>query len=278
MIDRDALLAMPPIVIRHRVRPRDCILYALGVGEEALPFVYEAGLKVLPTMAVVLGYPGFFWQEPRFGANWRRILHGEQFLELHAPLPTDGEVVGETRIIEIWDKGPDKGAIALHRRTIRDSDGKLLAVASGTSFLRGDGGCGGPSIGQPKPHPLPDRAPDRTVTLPTSPGQALLYRLSGDLNPLHIDPAVAAAAGFERPILHGLATYGVVGRALLGALAEWEPSRIRRLDARFSAPVYPGETIATDIWHEGSGKAAFRARVVERDLVVLTNGYAEAAE
>ena len=277
MIDRSALLAMPPIVTRQRLEARDTILYALGVGEESLPYTYEAALRALPTMAVVIGYPGFFWRDPAIGADWARILHGEQFLTIHAELPAEGDFIGETRIEEIWDKGPEKGAIALVTRDIRLADGTLLATARSNTFLRGDGGCGGPSDGTPKPHPIPDRAPDASITLATRPGQALLYRLSGDLNPLHIDPAVAAGAGFPRPILHGLCTYGVVGRALLHSLAGGNPGRLKRMDARFSAPVFPGETIETSIWHEAGGRAAFRARVVERDHVVMTNGLVEVA-
>ncbi len=277
MIDRNALLAMPPIVTRHSLKKRDTILYALGVGEQSLDFVYEEGLRALPTMAVILGYPGFFWRDPALGADWAKILHGEQALTLHAELPAEGEIIGETCIEQIWDKGPEKGAIACVTREIRMNDGTPLATARGTTVLRGDGGCGGPADGAPAPHPIPDRAPDIRIPLATHANQALIYRLSGDLNPLHIDPGVAEGAGFPRPILHGLCTYGVVGRALLQALAGGNPARLKRMDARFSAPVYPGETIETQIWHEADGQAAFRARAVERDLIVLTNGLAEVA-
>jgi acyl dehydratase len=146
-----------------------------------------------------------------------------------------------------------------------------------SSFLRGDGGRGGSSEPQRKPHPLPERAPDESVTLETTANQAMIYRLSGDYNPLHIDPEVAKAGGFDRPILHGLATYGVAGRAVLAALCGNDPARLKRLDARFASPVFPGETIRTDIWREGDGRASYRSSVVERDLVVLNNGYVEFA-
>lgn len=277
MIDRERLLAMPPIVTKHSLTKRDTILYALGVGADSLDFTFEERLRALTTMAVILAYPGFFWRDPAYGADWAKILHGEQFLTLHAELPAEGEIIGETRIEQIWDKGPAKGAIALVTREIRLANGTALATARGTTMLRGDGGCGGPSEGAPTPHPIPDSAPDASVTLATNSNQALLYRLSGDLNPLHIDPAVAAGAGFPRPILHGLCTYGIVGRALVHALAGGNPARLKRLDARFSAPVFPGETIETSIWREADGRAAFRARVVERDRIVINNGLAEVA-
>ena len=276
MIDAHKLLTMQPIITRQTLTPRDTALYALGVGADELDFVFEERLKALPTMAVVLGYPGFIWRDPALGVTWQKVLHGEQSTIIHAPLPVEGEIIGETRIEALFDKGADKGAIALVTREIRDGAGTHLATSRATTFLRGDGGFGGSAEGAPAPHPLPkDRQPDETVTLATAANQALIYRLSGDLNPLHIDPDVATGAGFKGPILHGLATYGVVGRALLKARCGNDPARLKRMDVRFSSPVYPGETIATDIWDEGEGRIAFRSRVVERDLVVLTNGYAE---
>ena len=275
-LDPQKLLSMPPIITRQTLTPRDTALYALGVGADELDFVFEERLKALPTMAVVLGYPGFIWRDPSLGVTWQKVLHGEQSTILHAPLPVEGEIIGETRIEALFDKGADKGAIALVTREIRDAAGTHLATSRATTFLRGDGGFGGSAEGAPAPHSLPkDREPDETVTLATASNQALIYRLSGDLNPLHIDPEVATGAGFKGPILHGLATYGVVGHALLKARCGNDPARLKRMDVRFSSPVYPGETIATEIWDEGNDRIAFRSRVVERDLVVLTNGYAE---
>jgi len=277
VIDPDRLLAMPPIITRQMLTPRDTILYALGVGATELDFLFEERLKALPTMAVTLAYPGFIWRDPALGANWQKILHGEQSTTLHAPLPVEGEIVGSTVIEALYDKGADKGALAMVTREIHDGAGTHLATSRSMTFLRGDGGFGGTSEGAPVPHPLPDRASDAVVTLATAANQAHIYRLSGDLNPLHIDPDVATDAGFTGPILHGLATYGVIGRALLAARCGNDPVRLRRIDGRFSSPVYPGETIETAIWDEGGGKLAFRARVVERDKIVFTNGYAETA-
>lgn len=277
-LDPDRLLGLPPRVTVHSFTERDAILYALGVGagEEDLPFVYEAGLKALPTMAVVLGYPGFWQKEPQYGIDWKRVLHGEQSVRLHAPLPVAGTVRSELTIDRIVDKGTDKGAVLLSSRRIYDAGtGLHLATVSQTSVLRGDGGFGGSTQGASTPYALPDRAPDETVSLPTSKAQALIYRLSGDYNPLHVDPAVAAEAGFPRPILHGLCTFGVAGRAVLRTLCADAPERLKRFDVRFSSPVFPGETIEVDIWRESEGRAALRARARERDVVVLNNGYVE---
>ena len=276
-IDPDKLLSMPPIVTRQVLTPRDTILYALGIGASELDFLFEERLQSLPTMAVTLGYPGFIWRDPALGANWQKILHGEQSTILHAALPVAGEIVGSTRIEALYDKGTDKGALAMVTREIHDGLGQHLATSRAMTFLRGDGGVGGSAEGAPMPHAIPDRTPDDVVTLTTAANQAQIYRLSGDLNPLHIDPDVAKAGGFDAPILHGLATYGVIGRALLAARCGNDPVRLKRLDGRFSSPVYPGETIETSIWDEQDGKLAFRARVVERDKIIFTNGYAETA-
>jgi len=274
-IDPEALVARPPIVTHQSLTKRDVMLYALGVGADELTFVYEEELQMLPTMATTLAYPGFVWKDFDLGADWRKVLHGETSIELHRPLPVEGELVGSTTFGPIFDKGADKGAVCFVTREIRDAAGALVATIRNSSFLRGDGGRGGSSEPQPKPRPMPEGEPDEVVTLPTALNQAMIYRLSGDYNPLHIDPEVAKAGGFDRPILHGLATFGVAGRAVLQALCDNKSARLKRLDARFASPVFPGETIRTEIWREGQGRAAYRAKVVERDLVVLNNGYVE---
>lgn len=274
-IDPQRLLALPPIEARTTIAKRDTILYALGLGAEELPFVYEDGLKALPTMAVVMGHPGFVWREPEYGVDWKKILHGETSLEIYAPLPVEGEVTGITSIEALFDKGAEKGAICYQKREVYGPDGTLIATLGAALFLRGDGGFGGSAEGQPRPHPVPDRAPDLSHVIPTADNQALIYRLSGDWNPLHADPDVAKAAGFPRPILHGLCTYGIAGRAILATLCGNDPAKLKRLNVRFSSPVFPGETIRTDIWEEKDGRAAFRATVVERDVTVLNNGLAD---
>jgi acyl dehydratase len=261
---------------------RDTLLYALGAGAgmdverepRALRYVYEEGLLALPTMAVVLAYPGFWLKDPEHGVDWRRVLHGEQSIRLTGALPVSGRLRGVTRVDGLYDRGPEKGALLTSSRTISDAaTGETVAVVSQSAVLRGDGGFNGSADGAPKPHPVPDdRPPDAVLTLATRPEQALIYRLSGDWNPLHADPEVARQGGFARPILHGLCTYGVAGRAVLDLLCDHEPARLRRFDARFSSPVYPGDTIEVRVWREGPGRAALIARCLERDVVVLANG------
>lgn len=263
----------------------DTILYALGVGAgidadspAKLRFVYEQDLQALPTMSTVLAGPGFWQREEQFGIEWQKILHGEQSVLMHKPLPVKGEVTAELTIDAIYDKGEGKGAVLYSTRKLYEkTSGDLLATVRQGSFLRGNGGQGGLKDGAPKPHLLPtDRAPDVSIAFDTRPEQALIYRLSGDYNPLHADPAVATAVGFKGPILHGLAAYGLICRAILAGLCDHDGARLKRLDVRFSSPVYPGETITTDIWRDGAGKASFRARISGRDdVVIINNGYAE---
>lgn len=281
--DPARLVGLEPREIRQRYDVRDTILYALGVGAGVEPqpdlrHVYEAELQALPTMAVVLASPGFWQRDPQFGIDWPRVLHGEQSVVFHRPLPTSGEIVGLFRIKSIYDKGAGKGSLLYAERDLMDAaTGELLATVTQGSFLRGNGGAGTVANDPvPVPHPAPtDRAPDHVMTMATRPEQAMIYRLSGDYNPLHIDPGVAKGAGFPGPILHGLCTYGLAGRAVMATLCEGDAARLRRLDVRFSSPVYPGETVEIQIWREGHGKAAFRAKVAERDVLVLNNGYVE---
>jgi acyl dehydratase len=208
--------------------------------------------------------------------DWKSVLHGEQGLTIHRPLPASGTLVGRTQIEEIVDKGAGKGALIYSRRELREQQtGELVCSLWSTSFCRADGGFGGPSGPTRAPHPMPSRAPDLTVDVPTLPQAALIYRLSGDYNPLHADPAVAASAGFKAPILHGLCTYGIAARAILQTVCDYDPARLRSMAVRFSAPVYPGETIRTEIWREAAGRASFRSRVAERDVAVLSNGLAQ---
>jgi acyl dehydratase len=286
-LDYDKVMSAPAIETTHELTVRDTILYALGVGvgaenptaPEELKYAYEQELKALPTMAVVLAYPGFWAKDPKYGLTWWKLLHGEQSIEIHrAPLPVQGRFRGVTTIDAIYDKGADKGAVLYSSRRIYAESGEHVATTRQSSFLRADGGFGGNSAGAPKPHPLPERKADLLLRTTTHVNQALIYRLSGDYNPIHADPGVAREGGFERPILHGLATYGVVGRALVKALCADMPERLRRMDARFSSPVYPGESFEIEAWREAPGRAAFRVRVPERDVVVLQNGYLEFSE
>jgi acyl dehydratase len=259
---------------------KDTILYALSVGLgmdpldlRQLPFVYERNVKPFPAMALTLSYPGFWLADPSTGVNYRRTLHGEQSIEFHAPLPPSGTVRDHVWVEEIVDKGPGKGALVYTRSSLSDqSTGVLLASLAATMFCRGEGGFGGTAKLTTGVHTIPEREVDCVCDLPTPPQAALLYRLTGDTNPLHIDPAIAREGGFDRPILHGLCTFGIAAHALLRCLCAYDTARMRRIDARFTAPVFPGETIRTEIWREGGTQASFRCSVIERDVVVLDNG------
>jgi acyl dehydratase len=278
----EKLLALKIPEVVQAYTEKDVILYALGLGlgqeptdPDQLPFVYENNFKVLPTFAVVLGWPGFWARDLDTGIDWVKLVAGEQALVLHRPLAPRGTVVGRTRVTEIIDKGPGKGALVFSERTVTDqASGEKIASVTQTTFCRGDGGFGGPPREAPPPHPIPERAPDQVCDLPTRPEAALLYRLSGDPNPLHVDPENAKAAGFARPILHGLATFGIAGHAILKCICGYDPAKLTAIAGRYSAPVYPGETIRSEMWRDGS-VVSFRARVVERDVVALNNGRAE---
>jgi acyl dehydratase len=257
---------------------RETMLYALGIGfmrdpmsAAELPFAYENGLKAVPTMATVIGW-GASSTMARSGINYMMVVHGEQRLTLHKPLPDSAEVLIDERVTGVFDKGVGKGALVVTERSIREkASGAKLCTLSSTTFARGDGGFGGPKDGAPEPHTLPTRAPDLTHEADTRPDQAFLYALSGDRNPLHRDPSVAKMAGFPRPILHGLCTYGTVCRSVLSTVCKYDPAKITSFDVRFSSPVFPGETIVTEMWVDG-GVLSFRSKVKERDVVVLNNG------
>ncbi len=280
-MDVNALLNWKFEDIEHSYSERDTMLYALGLGfgsyptdQDELSFVYEDKLVACPSMAVILAYPGFWIKDPRTGVVWQKVLHGEQWLEVFKPLPAQGTVIGRTVIDHIADKGAEKGAVIYSSRDIIEKNsGDRLARVSMSTFCRGDGGFGGENKPGPMPAKIPERTPDATCQLSTLPQQALIYRLSGDYNPLHADPEIAISAGFRQPILHGMATYGLAGRAIMRTFCNYDPTRIKTLNVRFSAPVYPGETVQFEFWKEGLD-VRFRANVPERKVVVLNNGCA----
>ena len=265
-IDPAALLAHDFGETRQHYTGRDAILYALGVGlgrdpvdPADLAFLDERTLVVLPTFAVTLASPGMWLRDPRFGIDFSRLVHVAQDATFHSVLPAEGEIVGTARVASLADRGPDRGAELVVERHINDAaTGRALCSLRQTLLLRGDGGYGGaPPVRSPQA--LPDHAPDCTVQVTLSSRAALIYRLSGDWNPLHLDPQAAEAAGFERPIMHGLGVYGTVAAALCRALGR-SPLALRRLACRFSGIVMPGAVLDLRIWDFGD-HYAFEATV-----------------
>lgn len=281
-LNLEAIAAFSPPDVVQAITHRDTILYALGLGlgddpmdERELPFVYEKALKVVPSMANILCHPGFWAQDPLFGIDWVKLLHAEQNYRIHAPLPPVGAIRGVTRISGVEDKGEGKGALVHQTKELFDAEnGTHLATVRQTLILRGNGGQGGFGDNHPpSPAALPEGAPDAELEIATRSGLALLYRLSGDWNPLHADPEIAAKAGFERPILHGLCSLGLATRAIIARYCDYDPARLTEMFVRFSRPVMPGETLRLEFF-ENDGKIAFRAKAVERDVVVLDRCHA----
>jgi acyl dehydratase len=286
-------MAIDPTAIGAATEPmmfewtdRDTLLYALGVGAglTELSFTtensHDVPQQVLPTYAVICC--------PAFGAaakigkfNWALLLHGSQTIRLHAPLPAAGKLSVVTEVADLQDKGEGKNAIVVLRGRGTDSEsGTLIAETLTTLVIRQAGGFGGVPGERPTAPEFPDRAPDASVALPTREDQALIYRLSGDRNPLHSDPWFAKEmAGFPKPILHGLCTYGVAGRALVAELGNDVAANITSIASRFTSPVFPGETLTTLIWRTEPGKAVFRTVVDGADgadpRVVLDDGVVE---
>jgi acyl dehydratase len=279
-LNYERIMAYRPADITVNYGARDCILYALGIGigmdpldPGALRFVYErADLQAFPTMAVVLGWPGRM-TDPAFGVDERLVVAGDIKVVLHRPLPSQGRLTSRPRIREVVDKGPGKAAIILNTRDLTGSDGTLVATVDSSTFARNHGGFGGKVTETPAPPAVPQSAPEEVCDLPTPPNLALLYRLNGDENPLHADPQRAKVAGFDRPILHGAASFGVAAHAILRTVADFRPERLAAIEARFSRPVFPGDTIRTEMWRQRE-RVFFQCRVVGRDDIVLSNGLA----
>jgi acyl dehydratase len=255
---------------------RDAILYALGVGLGAdptdprdLPFVLEDRLEVLPTFAATLGSPGMWISDARFGVDFAKLVHYEQAATFHAPLAPDAEIVARARVASLADRGEGRGAILVVERKISNAVGVPLCTLAQTLLLRGDGGFGGEPTKQQPPR-IPDGAPDTVVSFAIDSRAALIYRLSGDWNPLHADPEVAMRAGFKRPILQGLASYATAGVAVARAL-KISPAELASLACRFAGVVLPGDRLDFRIWREGDG-AAFQAFVGDRKA--LDQGFA----
>ena len=262
--------------VTHTYTERDVMLYALGVGcgTDDLRFTYERDLQVLPTFAVIPSFPAMLNLGGAMDVNPALVLHGEQRIELHAPIPTSGTITTTPTIKAMYDKG--KGALVLVETESVDQKGRLLFRNTSGIFARGEGGFGGERGPSGPRNVPPNRPPDKSIAMATRPEQALLYRLSGDMNPLHADPEFARMAGYERPILHGLCTFGFAGRAILRAWCGNDPARLKSFEVRFSGVVYPGETITTDMWEVSPGRIVLTAKT-ERGEAVLTGAAAEVA-
>jgi acyl dehydratase len=274
-----------PTVLKHQsplqewsFSDRDAILYALCTGlgadpinERALPFVYEKHLKALPTLPTALAWVA----EPTFaalGVDPLTALHGEQKIELHRLITIPLKLNVQGCVVEVYDKGKDRGAIVVTRHVLSDAgDGGKVATLTTTCFARAEGGCGGSGAAPPKPHAVPNRLPDQSIDFVTAPDLALQYRLTGDRNPIHAEPEIARHAGFARPLLHGLCSFAISCRAVLELYADFDPVQIASHQARFASPVYPGETLTLDLWRDGVD-VSFEARVRARGVTVLKNG------
>jgi len=281
VIDPEQLLNLPVPDVRQSYGPRECVLYALslGLGDDPLDpgqlaFAMEESGQVLPTMITTLAHPGFWSRDLPTGITHSKVVHGEEAMELHAPLPASGDLVARCRIVEVVDKGPGRGALVRMQRRLFDSvTNSLIATIVSSSFCRADGGFGGAAGASSATWTRPARAPDHSVRIRTLPQAALIYRLNGDTNLLHVDPAFAGRAGFPRPILHGLATFGLAGRAILSGLCSWQPAGLQALSARFNAPLFPGETVQFDLWADGDA-LLFEGQSLDRQVAVLSHGRA----
>lgn len=276
-LNYEAIMAYRPADIRASYGARDCMIYALGIGigmdpidPGQLQFVYEKNLVAFPTLATTLGWMGRL-TDPKFGVDERMVVLADQKVVLHQPLKTEATLISRPYVKEIIDKGAGNAAIIQITRDLKTEDGTLVATVEASTLARKHGGFGGKITQSPDPHAIPARDPDAVCDLPTPPNLAQLFRLTGDTNPLHIDPEHAKAAGFPRPILHGMASFGIAAHAILLTMAGYRPEALASIEARFARPVFPGETVRTEMWRDGS-EVSFRCRTVERGEVAIDNG------
>ena len=276
-IDYEKIMSLETKNQEFSYSDRETMLYGLGIGfgkdplnDEELKFVYERDLKTVPSMATVVSWGAGNMRES--GIIYLLVLHGEQRLKMYEPLPHSADILVDSSVKGVFDKGKEKGALIITETDIKLKENEnLLCTLSSTTFARGDGGFGGPSDGAPEPHLIPERKSDDEFSADTEPNQALIYRLSGDRNPLHSDPEIAKAAGFDVPILHGLCTYGTACRTIISNVCDYDSTLIEEFNVRFSSPVYPGEKISTEIWKDDN-VISFRCWVRDRNVMVLNNG------
>lgn len=261
-IELEKALSAEPTVREARWTIRDVLLYHLSLGAGAhadadpeLRYTFEKDLQVLPTFAVVAGQgisagklPQMAMSMPGIDIDLRRILHGGQSLTVHRPIPPSGAATVSSRVANVWDKG--KAAVIEMEQAAVDTAGVPLWTTTMQIWARGEGGFGG-APGPEDGTTALDREPDVVLDSATTPSTALIYRLNGDLNPLHADPAFAAMAGFDRPILHGLASYGIVAKALVDGVLDGDASRLAGLSVRFAGSLYPGQSLRTSVWRDG---------------------------
>jgi acyl dehydratase len=262
---------------------RDVAFYALSIGAGRNPrdrgqlrYVDPASaeFRALPSMALVMGYPGFWLGDPRLQLDVGRILHVEQSVEILGPIPVEGRIVGRTRVVDVVDRGPGKGVLVHSEREVSEGSGRTFARLRQVHTLRGYGGFSSRIVqGDAGPQQVRPGCAAAVIDIEIRPEQALLYRLNGDMNPMHSDPAVAGPAGFPAPLLHGMCTFGIVAKKLIEALCEDKADELLSMSARFTGPIYPGETLRTEIQPDGS----FRSISVERNAPVLGNGLARIA-
>ena len=276
----DELMALKAFGQPYAYTDRDVMLYAYGIGmgadpmdEKELAFVNEAyftarPVKVVPTFASVAAWgsgPG------EMNLNRLLVVDGERDITFHRPMPVAAKITADSKVLQVYDKGKDKGVVISNTTVLKNEQGEELATLLLSRFARGDGGFGGPALEQPKAHEMPKRSPDKTVDISTRPDQALVYRLCGDRNPLHSDPEFAKRGGFPKPILHGMCTYGITCRGVLQTYADYDPAAFKQHAVRFSSPVYPGETVSMDLWKDGN-VVSFEAKVKERGVTVIKSG------
>lgn len=279
-VERELVLDREPV--SYRYCDRDTLIYAIAIGMGKDPLDYdELGYvcetvdnRVVPTVATVLLPPSlhvFTTSKLLKKMNFDTVLHGEQRLRIHQPIPAKANTLVSNRIAAVLDKGAEKGAVVIDETEAKLEDGSPLYTASSSFFYRGDGGFGGLSEGALAPHALPERKPDVICELKQRPDQAILYALCGDRNPLHREPRAAANAGYSKPVLHGFCSYGIACHAVLKSMLNYDHTMMKSFDVRFTSPVFPGETHIVEMWRDQE-VISFRTRIKERDIIALDNG------